>query len=100
MDTRYRFQRGSKVLIIDGPYQGLEGIVDSCVSLQGTERAPGYHVTLDDERWVTVVWNVLEETTKGLLDQGVGAKETELQQLREAYSRFLKQAALVGQQAI
>lgn len=48
VDLRYRFSRGTKVVITGGPYNGCTGTVESCVFLQGKEDEPGYHVTLDE----------------------------------------------------
>ena len=60
MDTRYRFSRGTRVRLIDGPYRGRLAKVDSCVFLQGTEDVPGYHLELAEEEWVTVRWDWVE----------------------------------------
>ena len=57
MDTRYRFSRGTRVRLIDGPDRGRQATVDSCVFLQGEEDVPGYHMELAEEEWVTVRWD-------------------------------------------
>jgi hypothetical protein len=61
MDTRCKFGRGTRVRIIDGPDQGRQATVDSCVFLQGKEDVPGYHLELADEEWVTVRWDWVDE---------------------------------------
>ena len=48
------------MVITGGPYKGRKCIVESRVFLQGGENEPGYHVTLEDGRWVTVRWDVVE----------------------------------------
>ena len=35
METRWSFERGDKVRILDGPYHGLEGVVDDATASDG-----------------------------------------------------------------
>ncbi len=63
VDRRYQFVRGDKMHIVDGPYQGHTATVGSRVFLQGSEDEPGYHVTLEDGRWATVRWDMVEGVT-------------------------------------
>ena len=60
MDTRYKFSRGTRVRLVNGPERGRQATVDSCVFLQGAEDVPGYHLELTDEEWVTVRWDWVE----------------------------------------
>jgi len=61
MDTRYKFSRGTRVRLIDGPDLGRHATVISCVFLQGGGGdVPGYHLDLAEEEWVTVRWDRVE----------------------------------------
>ena len=60
MDTRYKYGRGTRVRLIDGPHRGRQATVDSCVFLQGKENVPGYHLELAEEEWITVRWDWVE----------------------------------------
>ncbi|MEE9247094.1 MAG: hypothetical protein V3U79_00140 [Dehalococcoidia bacterium] len=60
MDTRYKFRRGTRVQLIDGPNRGRQATVSSSVFLQGKEDVPGYHLELAEEEWVTVRWDWVE----------------------------------------
>lgn len=68
MDIRYRYKRGTRVHILSGIYQGLTDTVESCVFQTSIdhqdERAPGYHVILQDGRVSTIRWDKLEEVSK------------------------------------
>jgi transcriptional antiterminator NusG len=35
MDGRWSFERGDKVRILDGPYRGLEGVIDEATAADG-----------------------------------------------------------------
>ena len=35
MDGRWSFERGDKVRILDGPYRGLEGVIDETAAAEG-----------------------------------------------------------------
>ena len=52
------FKRGDNVVITDGRYKGLHGVVDSIVfqrTVDGPGKSePGYHVVLETEEVVTV----------------------------------------------
>ena len=60
-DTRYCYARGAKVRVTECPYEGHVATMNSCVGQvhAGGEMVlePGYQVTLDDDRKVTVRWD-------------------------------------------
>ena len=60
-DIRYGFARGDTVRVISGTFEGLWGTVDSVVFQTSydfpDERNPGYQITLEDGRWVTLRWD-------------------------------------------
>ena len=52
----YSFKRGDPVTIVSGRYKGHTGVVDSVVFQETVDypddQHPGYHVVLEDERWL------------------------------------------------
>ena len=60
-DMRYHFGRGDSVRVISGTYYGYTATVNSVVCQKSydypDEVAPGYHVTLEDGKWVTLRWD-------------------------------------------
>ena len=67
-DTRYRYARGTKVRVIEGPHKGHVATVNSCVGQfhAGGEMVlePGYQVTLDDDRELRSDGTGLAQTSK------------------------------------
>lgn len=63
IDTRYRFARGDKVVIIEGPMKGRVGAVDSRLGQVPKDgrlvATAGYHLLVGG-RNVTVTWDMVE----------------------------------------
>ena len=55
MDTRYRFKRGDRVLVIAGPHKGSRATVDSrdgqMKSEHGLVSMPCYNIQFEDSKW-------------------------------------------------
>ncbi len=60
-DIRYRYGRGETVRVISGTFEGLWGTVDSVVCQKSYDYPdgvePGYHMALEDGKWVTLRWD-------------------------------------------
>ncbi len=60
-DIRYCFGRGDTVRVITGTFEDFWGTVDSVVCQKSydypDEVSPGYHMTLEDGKWVTLRWD-------------------------------------------
>ena len=58
-DTAYG--RGDTVRVVSGTFEGLWGTVDSVVCQKShdypDEVSPGYHIQLEDGKWVTLRWD-------------------------------------------
>jgi len=61
VDTKYKYARGQRVQIVSGSLTRMIGTVDSCAFQTSVdhpgERAPGYHMVLDDRTVVTIRWD-------------------------------------------
>jgi len=70
-DTRYRFKRGDRVLVIAGPHKGRQAIVDSrdgqMQGEHGLVSMPCYNVVLDKGRWAQVQWDWVQKDYGGIL---------------------------------
>ena len=65
-DTRFRFGPGTKVLIIEGLYEGQEAVIDTLVGVtQGDDGnwngEVGYNAKIEDGRYITIRWDRVEE---------------------------------------
>ena len=62
--TQYAFGRGDRVEVVNGPFKGWTGTVDSGLGRiydgHRTINVPGYQVVLDDGRWLTVTWDSIK----------------------------------------
>ena len=60
-DVRYRYGRGETVRVISGTFEDIWGTVDSVVCQKSydypDEVSPGYHMTLENGKWVTLRWD-------------------------------------------
>jgi len=60
-DIRYRYGRGDTVRVTSGTFEGFWGTVDSVVFQKSYDYPdwvwPGYHMTLEDGKWVTLRWD-------------------------------------------
>ena len=60
-DILHRFGRGDTVRFISGTFEVFWGTVDSVVCQKSydfpDEVSPGYHLTLEDGKWVTLRWD-------------------------------------------
>ena len=63
-ETRFKYERGTKVRIMGGPHQGMIAVVDSLIGtiLEGEHWIAelGYNVLLDDGRCITIRWELVE----------------------------------------
>ena len=66
MDTRYRFKRGDRVLVIAGPHKGIGATIYSrdgqMKSEHGLVSVPTYNVMLGENRWAQVQWDWVQRT--------------------------------------
>jgi len=64
IDLRYKFASGDKVRVVSGPHAGNSAEISSRVFIQDQSHPdannPGYHITLEYGRWVTVKWDSVE----------------------------------------
>jgi hypothetical protein len=69
MDTRYRFKRGDRVLVIAGPHNGRRATIDSRDGQMKGERGlvsiPTYNVQLGENRWAQVQWDWVQKGNDG-----------------------------------
>ena len=60
-DIRYSFGRGDPVRVISGTFEGMWWTVDSVVCQKSydhpDEVSPGFHIQLEDGKWVTLRWD-------------------------------------------
>ena len=65
MDTRYRFKRGDRVLVIAGPHKGSRATVDSrdgqMKGESGLVSMPCYNITLEEGTWAQVRWDWVQK---------------------------------------
>ena len=69
MDTRYRFKRGDRVLVIAGPHKGSKVTVDSrdgqMKGEYGLVSVPTYNVMLGENHWAQVQWDWVQKDYVG-----------------------------------
>jgi hypothetical protein len=69
MDTRYRFGRVDRVLVIAGPHKGARVTVDSrdgqMKGEHGLVSVPTYKVMLGEKHWAQVQWDWVQKDYDG-----------------------------------
>jgi len=67
-ETRFQFKPGDRVGIIGGPYEGQEAVIDTLIGMVQEDNRwiadVGYNAKLEDGRYITIRWDLVEEISK------------------------------------